>query len=559
MFGQRVVKSLLPEGKLRSIYGNVNEKLQSVMRGDGDDGDDDEEDDDDDDEEEDDDDEGQTGKGKRSAKSKSKPKPNEVDCNNRLYTNCMIAGEHGLAVLCFDRLLLLEESDTERRFETALSNSQFLEALTFGTAHAMSLHQSMMSASTTRGVTDGMEEEEGASRLRYYSFVNRLSTVILQFAETTSSLPPEFICGCCFDCLTQINRSDLLFSSVQAVCDREHNGLSHTLFLKVLMQYVLAGVVTHLPSSLISELFTLAEEMDGYHHGCPIEGGDGVEGGDGIEGVEGVTCLLYSPRPLSPRLSALPRPSSPRLSSMHRPSSPPPPLSLSSSIGRPMSPRPSSPGPLTASSSSSLFRSSYRPRCHHRYDLDLAFSKLTAENTEATLSVLKQHNLLLAYTAIAAREKGAYADALPVVYTLLQSDQNLDYFCHYPAILSPEECERAHLSEGKAHLIGYFLFLLQMNIFGMSLTGIPLNNLARCANQGDCFRFLRQRQEESPENMPLAVCVKNASSFFLGLCFFALTVKVFTESTMSELEEKNDDDGKYNDFDNDDDFDNDGQ
>ena len=82
----------------------------------------------------------------------------------------------------------------------------------------------------------------------------------------------------------------------------------------------------------------------------------------------------------------------------------------------------------------------------------------------------------------------------------------------------------------------------------MSLTGIPLNNLARCANQGDCFRFLRQGQEQSPEKMPLAVCMKNASSFFLGLCFFALTVKVFTESSMSE-QEKNKNGGKYDAFD----------
>ena len=188
----QVVRSILPEGKLRLIYGNVNLRLGRAMRG---------------------------------AEGVSEL----IDQNGRLYANCIRSCNHGIAVLCFDRLMVLRESDMEQRFMAAVNTGDLLNALQIGTYYARTLHDSLnaVSGADTKHV-------EGEIRLQYYSFVNRLSSVIVRFAECDSSLPAEFICGSCFDALTQIDRTDLLYSSVQSVCERGTNGLTMEIFLRVL-------------------------------------------------------------------------------------------------------------------------------------------------------------------------------------------------------------------------------------------------------------------------------------------------------------------------------------
>ena len=65
--------------------------------------------------------------------------------------------------------------------------------------------------------TDETSNNNGDVRIRYYGFMNRLSSLVLQIVEQ-ASLPPEQRLGCAFDVLTRIERIDLIFSSVYSLC-----------------------------------------------------------------------------------------------------------------------------------------------------------------------------------------------------------------------------------------------------------------------------------------------------------------------------------------------------
>lgn len=399
----QIVRSILPEGKLRFIYGNVNGRLGKIMRG-------------------------------------NEGASSTVGQNGRLYANCISGLNNGLAVLCFDRLMFLQESDMEQRFMNAVEGGNLLNALQIGSHYAKSLHDAL-----NAGNGSNSQQQEGEIRLQYYSFVNRLSSVIVSFAECDNSLPPEFICGCCFDALTQIDRTDLLYTSVQSICERKVNGLTITIFLRVLNAYLLSGSLTMIPHTLLTPLI----------------------------------------------------------------------LSLNDNT--------------------------------QRFALDQALTRLSTDNLSSALLVLAENKLFLAYTALSIRERGFYSMPLGVIHACLQSDTNLDYFSQYPSIISSTEQTSRNITAGYAGLLGFFLFLLQANVFGTTLTGTSLNSLGRCANQGDCFRFLRCgalpgepcKENDSP---PIGEYAKNDATFILGLCFYALTVRVLTDGTNTTIPEDSDED-----------------
>ena len=187
------------------------------------------------------------------------------------------------------------------------------------------------------------------------------------------------------------------------------------------------------------------------------------------------------------------------------------------------------------------------PDMTQRYSLEQALTRIATDDLTAALTVLAENEFFLAYAALAIREKGCYSIPLGVIHSCLQSDRNMDYFCQYPQILSPTEQASHHLSAGAAGLLGFFYFLLQANVFGMTLTGASLNTLGRCANQGDCFRFLHcgslpGEPSDKVSEPPINVYAKNDATFLLGLCFYALTVRVIADGSVTMTADSDSDD-----------------
>ena len=99
--------------------------------------------------------------------------------------------------------------------------------------------------------TDETSNNNGDVRIRYYGFMNRLSSLVLQIVEQ-ASLPPEQRLGCAFDVLTRIERIDLIFSSVYSLCS-PNSELSTSLFFSILTEYIKAQRVDSIIPSILKE------------------------------------------------------------------------------------------------------------------------------------------------------------------------------------------------------------------------------------------------------------------------------------------------------------------
>lgn len=106
--------------------------------------------------------------------------------------------------------------------------------------------------------TDDTATNNGDVRIRYYGFMNRLSSLVLRIVEQ-ASLPPEQRLGCAFDVLTRIERVDLIFSSVYSLCSPDSE-LSTSLFFSILTEYIKAQRVESIIPTILKEYLDYLKE-----------------------------------------------------------------------------------------------------------------------------------------------------------------------------------------------------------------------------------------------------------------------------------------------------------
>lgn len=88
----------------------------------------------------------------------------------------------------------------------------------------------------------------GDLHIRYYSLINRVSSLVLKVVED-ASIPAELRVGCAFDVLTRINRSDLLFSSLFGVCEKSPALLA--VFFSDLNAYLQGSFIQSIPKTVL--------------------------------------------------------------------------------------------------------------------------------------------------------------------------------------------------------------------------------------------------------------------------------------------------------------------
>ena len=197
-----IARAFQPEGKLRPIYANVNERLCAMMRG-------------------------------------ETPKEEGVSWNTRVVANSVRKEGENLFVLCFDRILSLSPCDLESRFTSNVETGNLLEALQWGLRHASELRQRSRNA--------GPESDE---KLGYFSFLNRISGVLVRFAEQ-SDFPAKLTWGVCCDVMTRLDRGDVLLLPLRSIAQQANQMAS---LLASLQQYIFAGRVPSLPADILPDL-----------------------------------------------------------------------------------------------------------------------------------------------------------------------------------------------------------------------------------------------------------------------------------------------------------------
>ena len=187
---------------MRPIYANVNERLCAMMRG-------------------------------------ETPKEEGVSWNTRVFANSVRKEGENLFVLCFDRILSLSPCDLESRFTSNVETGNLLEALQWGLRHASELRQRSRNA--------GPESDE---KLGYFSFLNRISGVLVRFAEQ-SDFPAKLTWGVCCDVMTRLDRGDVLLLPLRSIAQQANQMAS---LLASLQQYIFAGRVPSLPADILPDL-----------------------------------------------------------------------------------------------------------------------------------------------------------------------------------------------------------------------------------------------------------------------------------------------------------------
>ena len=153
-----------------------------------------------------------------------------------------------------------------------------------------------------------------------------------------------------------------------------------------------------------------------------------------------------------------------------------------------------------------------------RFLLERAFLSMQFDETPAVMRFFAGEGLLLAHAALAGRFTGSYVRMVPPVAERLTAGNDAEYYEQYPAVLGEEERESRGMTAGTAGIYGLLLFLLYVNVTGVSLTGVSLNSLARCANQSECFGYLAG-------SASLAQLAQWDAEYVLWLCFFALSLR----------------------------------
>ena len=167
------------------------------------------------------------------------PKEEGVSWNTRVFANSVRKEGENLFVLCFDRILSLSPCDLESRFTSNVETGNLLEALQWGLRHASELRQRSRNA--------GPESDE---KLGYFSFLNRISGVLVRFAEQ-SDFPAKLTWGVCCDVMTRLDRGDVLLLPLRSIAQQANQMAS---LLASLQQYIFAGRVPSLPADILPDL-----------------------------------------------------------------------------------------------------------------------------------------------------------------------------------------------------------------------------------------------------------------------------------------------------------------
>ena len=88
----------------------------------------------------------------------------------------------------------------------------------------------------------------GDLHIRYYSLINRVSSLVLKVVED-GSIPATLRVGCAFDVLTSIHRADLLFSSLFGLCCG--NDTLRSSFFANLFAYLQGSFIQSIPKNVL--------------------------------------------------------------------------------------------------------------------------------------------------------------------------------------------------------------------------------------------------------------------------------------------------------------------
>lgn len=127
-----------------------------------------------------------------------------------------------------------------------------MNALSVGVNYVNTLHRQLELASETKN--------DGEARLRYYGFVNRLSSSALRVVEQTDLEPLDRL-GCAFDVLSSIERDDLIYTSVYSLCSKDSD-ITPDMFFSMLTMYLKARRIDHIAPAILPEYLDYLQQ----HH-----------------------------------------------------------------------------------------------------------------------------------------------------------------------------------------------------------------------------------------------------------------------------------------------------
>ena len=332
-----------------------------------------------------------------------------------------------------------------------------------------------------RFLADQLETtEDGEVRIRYYSAVNRISAVALRLLDGDRALPAGLRMGCVFDVLTAINRSDLLFTSVLTLLhveSRESEGSEGSEGSgesgKRGNQRGVDGEPSGEPNG---EPNGETEEGNQSEESTASKSGNGGNGGTG--GSEELSTHLFFAVLLDyiacGRLSQIP------------------PSSLAAFL--------------------QFIEETQSPATCFAIEQRLVKLQF-ASDLDAVLQTLFSRGFLLAGAAISINSRADFVRPLQATFAALNETPRA-FHAFYPDVLGG--------SVSPAGLTSFYLFLLHLALLGFNLGNAPLNSLGRITSQSDCLAWL---VTDTPRGNPFDRLLARQPAFFLGLLFYALSVK----------------------------------
>lgn len=332
-----------------------------------------------------------------------------------------------------------------------------------------------------RSLADQLETtEDGEVRIRYYSAVNRISAVALRLLDGDRALPAGLRMGCVFDVLTAINRSDLLFTSVLTLLhveSRESEGSEGS--GESGKRGNQRGVDGEPNGETNGEPNGETEERNqGEESTASKSGNSGNGGNDGTSGSEELSTHLFFAVLLDyiacGRLSQIP------------------PSSLAAFL--------------------QFIEETQSPATCFAIEQRLVKLQF-ASDLDAVLQTLFSRGFLLAGAAISINSRADFVRPLQATFAALNETPRA-FHAFYPDVLGG--------SVSPAGLASFYLFLLHLALLGFNLGNAPLNSLGRITSQSDCLAWL---VTDTPRGNPFDRLLARQPAFFLGLLFYALSVK----------------------------------
>ena len=328
-----------------------------------------------------------------------------------------------------------------------------------------------------RSLADQLETtEDGEVRIRYYSAVNRISAVALRLLDGDRALPAGLRMGCVFDVLTAINRSDLLFTSVLTLLhveSRESEGSEGS------GESGKRGNQRGVDGETNGETNGETEEGNqGEESTASKSGNSGNSGNSGTSGSEELSTHLFFAVLLDyiacGRLSQIP------------------PSSLAAFL--------------------QFIEETQSPATCFAIEQRLVKLQF-ASDLDAVLQTLFSRGFLLAGAAISINSRADFVRPLQATFAALNETPRA-FHAFYPDVLGG--------SVSPAGLTSFYLFLLHLALLGFNLGNAPLNSLGRITSQSDCLAWL---VTDTPRGNPFDRLLARQPAFFLGLLFYALSVK----------------------------------